>query len=183
MAQRGVETVEIVRAREMNVKNGCPAKRSPCIGLETEAERRSRRSNGFASFSLVVAKVQVGNVDLVMVAQALLRASERPCRVPVPVRCESGDDVRCTDPKLAEMRLRRATNITPSDESLLHNEHPACGWFAESTVNLGHVFAACYARDSPDDMSLILTWSILGRHAVRVVDHQDLKQFLLRLRA
>ena len=111
MARRGVEAVEIVRAREMNADNGCPAKRSPRIGLETEAERRSRRSNGFAKFSRAVAKVQVGNVDLVMVAKALLRASERPCRVPVPVRCESGDDVRCADPKLAEMRLRRAANI------------------------------------------------------------------------
>jgi hypothetical protein len=111
MARRGVETVETVRAREMNVKNGCPAKISPCIGFETEAERGSRRSNGFAKFSSAVAKVQVGNVDLVMVAKALLRASERPCRVPVPVRCESGDDVGCYDPKLAEMRLRRAINI------------------------------------------------------------------------
>jgi hypothetical protein len=111
MARRGVETVETVRAREMNVKNGCPAKISPCIGFETEAERGSRRSNGFARFSSAVAKVQVGNVDLVMVAKALLRASERPCRVPVPVRCESGDDVGCYDPKLAEMRLRRAINI------------------------------------------------------------------------
>jgi hypothetical protein len=80
MARRGVEAVEIVRAWEMNVKNGCPAMRSPCIGLETEAERRNRRSNGFAKLSCAVAKVQVGNVDLVMVAKALLRASERPCR-------------------------------------------------------------------------------------------------------
>jgi len=111
MAQRGVEVVEIVRAREMNVKNGCPAKRSPCIGVETEAERRSRRSNGFAKFFCAVTKVQVGNVDLEMVAKALLRASERPYREPVPVRCESDDDVRCYDPKLAEMRLRRAISI------------------------------------------------------------------------
>jgi hypothetical protein len=40
MARRGVEAVEIVRAREMNVKNGCPAMRSPRIGLETEVERK-----------------------------------------------------------------------------------------------------------------------------------------------
>jgi len=111
MARWGVEAVEIVRAREMNVNHGCPAKRSPRIGLETEAERRSRRSNGFSTFSCAVAKVQVGNVDLVMVAEAPLRASERPCREPAPVRCESGDNVRSTDPKQAEMRLRRATNI------------------------------------------------------------------------
>jgi hypothetical protein len=111
MAQGGVEAAETVRAREMNVNNGCPAMRSPRIGLETEAERRSRRSNGFTRLFRAVAKVQVGNVDLVMVAKALLRASERPCREPAPVRCESGDDVRCTDPKQAEMRLRRATII------------------------------------------------------------------------
>ncbi len=29
MAQRGVEAAETVRAREMNVNNGCPAMRSP----------------------------------------------------------------------------------------------------------------------------------------------------------
>jgi len=80
MARWGVEAVETARAREISVNNGCPAMRSPCIGLETEAERRSRRSNGFAKLSCAVAKVQVGNVDLVMVAKALLRASERPYR-------------------------------------------------------------------------------------------------------
>src|SRR5690242_17988642 len=46
-AQRGVEAVEVGGAREIRVDNGCLAKRAPRIGVETEAERRSRRSNGF----------------------------------------------------------------------------------------------------------------------------------------
>jgi len=61
MARRGVEAVETARVREISAGNGCPAMRSPCIGLETEAERRSRRSNGFAKLSCAVAKVQVGD--------------------------------------------------------------------------------------------------------------------------
>jgi hypothetical protein len=40
-AQRGVEIVQIARARNNGVKNGWPAKISPCIGIETEAERGS----------------------------------------------------------------------------------------------------------------------------------------------
>jgi hypothetical protein len=43
-------------------------------------ERKSRESNGFANASGVKTKVQAGNFDLVMVAKASLRASERPYR-------------------------------------------------------------------------------------------------------
>jgi hypothetical protein len=49
---RGVDAVEIVRAQEIGVENGCPAMRTPRSGFETEVERRSRRSDGSAKVIL-----------------------------------------------------------------------------------------------------------------------------------
>jgi hypothetical protein len=105
-ARRGVEAVEAARARGSIVKNGCPAMTSPCIGLETEAERRSGRSNGFAKLACVVTKVQARNADLVMVRKRRYGRVKGRAEIPAPVGCESGSAVCGIDPRQAEMRPR-----------------------------------------------------------------------------
>jgi len=71
----------VTKAPEIGADNGSKVMNSPGFGFETEpsggafGRTGSRRSFG------VEAKVQVGSVDLVMVAKASLRASERPFRV------------------------------------------------------------------------------------------------------
>ena len=78
--QRGVGTVVTKRAWESGVDNGSRAKNSPGFGFETELSGEpeiERVGVGFCAES----KGQAGSVDLVMVAKASLRASERPFRV------------------------------------------------------------------------------------------------------
>ena len=73
--------VAVTRAPEIGADNGSKVQNSPGFGFETEpsggafGRTSSRRNAG------VEAKAQVGSVDLVMVAKASLRASERPFRV------------------------------------------------------------------------------------------------------
>ena len=80
MTQRGVGTVVARRVRESGVNNGSRAKNSPGFGFETELGGEpeiERVGAGFCAES----KGQAGSLDLVMVAKASLRASERPFRV------------------------------------------------------------------------------------------------------
>ena len=69
------------RAAERQADNGLRVLNSPGFGFETKVERKSLRSNGSAKISGVEAKGQGRSIDLVMVAKASLRASERPFRV------------------------------------------------------------------------------------------------------
>ena len=76
-----METGRNRRAPEIGPDNGSRALISPCVGFETGMERGRPGSNGFGKIFGAEAKKQVGNVDLAMVAEASLRASERPFRV------------------------------------------------------------------------------------------------------
>ena len=65
----------------MGADNGFRVMNSPGFGLETESSGGVRDRTGWRKFFGVEAKEQGGSVDLVMVAKASLRASERPFRV------------------------------------------------------------------------------------------------------
>ncbi|HEX4277027.1 MAG TPA: hypothetical protein VHZ74_16840 [Bryobacteraceae bacterium] len=82
----------ITRAAEIGTDNGSMAMNSPGFGFDTELSEGAFDRTGLRSVSGVEAKAQVGSVDLVMVAKASLRASERPCRV----SGSDGIEVRCT---------------------------------------------------------------------------------------
>jgi len=61
--------------------NGSGVKSSPGIGFETEPSGGASDRTGTREHAGVETKEQGGSVDLVMVAKASLRASERPFRV------------------------------------------------------------------------------------------------------
>jgi len=70
-----------MRAPEIGADNGSKVMNSPGIGFETEPSGGALSRTGSQRNTGVEAKAQVGGVDLVMVAKASLRASERPFRV------------------------------------------------------------------------------------------------------
>ena len=70
-----------MRAREIGPDNGSEVMKLPGFGIETKPSKGAFDRTGLGRISCVEAKGQAGNVDLVMVAKALLRASERPFRV------------------------------------------------------------------------------------------------------
>jgi hypothetical protein len=72
---------DIMRAPEIGADNGFKVMNSPGIGFETEPSGGALGRTGSQRNTGVEAKAQVGSVDLVMVAKASLRASERPFRV------------------------------------------------------------------------------------------------------
>jgi len=80
MTQRGVGAVVVIGARESGIDNGSQVKNSPGFGFETELSGEPEIERVGAGFC-VESKGQAGSVDLVMVAKASLRASERPFRV------------------------------------------------------------------------------------------------------
>jgi len=63
------------------VDNGSRVRNSPGFGFETESSGGVLDRTGSRKIIGVEAKEQGGSVDLVMVAKASLRASERPFRV------------------------------------------------------------------------------------------------------
>jgi hypothetical protein len=71
----------ITKAPEIGADNGSKVKNSPGIGFETEPSEGAFGRTGSRRNTGVETKAQVGSVDLVMVAKASLRASERPFRV------------------------------------------------------------------------------------------------------
>ena len=71
----------IARAPEIGADNGSKVKNSPGFGFETKPSGGALDRTGSRRSFGVEAKGQVGSVDLVMVAKASLRASERPFRV------------------------------------------------------------------------------------------------------
>ena len=71
----------ITGAPEIGADNGSKVKNSPGFGFETELSGGALGRTGPQGDTGVEAKAQVGSVDLVMVAKASLRASERPFRV------------------------------------------------------------------------------------------------------
>jgi len=72
---------DITKAPEIGADNGFKVKNSPGFGFETEPSGGALSRTGSQRNTGVEAKAQVGSVDLVMVAKASLRASERPFRV------------------------------------------------------------------------------------------------------
>jgi hypothetical protein len=72
---------DITGAPEIGADNGSKVKNSPGFGFETEPSGGALDRTGARRNTGVEAKGQVGSVDLVMVAKASLRASERPFRV------------------------------------------------------------------------------------------------------
>jgi len=80
MTRRGVEAVVVTRARESDIDNGSRVKNSPGFGFETELSGEPEIERVGVGFC-VESKGQAGSIDLVMVAKASLRASERPFRV------------------------------------------------------------------------------------------------------
>ena len=106
----------IVRMPETGADNGSNVMSSPCSaskpnGAEEPGIERARDISG------VEAKEQGGSIDLVMVAKASLRASERPFRVSGSGRMPSLRMRSCFDPARAERRRRRARTM--------NREHPA----------------------------------------------------------
>ena len=71
----------ITGAPEIGADNGSKVKNSPGFGFETEPSEGALGRTGSRRNTGVEAKAQVRSVDLVMVAKASLRASERPFRV------------------------------------------------------------------------------------------------------
>jgi len=71
----------IMRAPEIGADNGSKVMNSPGIGFETEPSGGAFGRTGSQRNTGVEAKGQGRSVDLVMVAKASLRASERPFRV------------------------------------------------------------------------------------------------------
>jgi hypothetical protein len=71
----------IMRAPEIGADNGSKVMNSPGIGFETEPSGGAFGRAGSQRNTGVETKGQGGSVDLVMVAKASLRASERPSRV------------------------------------------------------------------------------------------------------
>jgi len=72
---------DITRAPEIGADNGSKVMNSPGIGFETEPSGGAFGRAGSQRNTGVETKGQGGSVDLVMVAKASLRASERPSRV------------------------------------------------------------------------------------------------------
>jgi hypothetical protein len=72
---------DVARAPEIGADNGLKVKNSPGFGFETKPSEGALDRTGSRRITGVEAKAQVGSVDLVMVAKASLRASERPSRV------------------------------------------------------------------------------------------------------
>jgi hypothetical protein len=72
---------DIARAPEIGADNGSKVKNSPGFGFETELSGGAFGRAGTRRDTGVEAKEQGRSVDLVMVAKASLRASERPFRV------------------------------------------------------------------------------------------------------
>jgi len=70
-----------MRAPVIGAGNGSKVTNSPGFGFETEPSGGAFDRTGSQTVSGVEAKEQGGSVDLVMVAKASLRASERPFRV------------------------------------------------------------------------------------------------------
>jgi hypothetical protein len=71
----------ITKAPEIGADNGSKVKNSPGFGFETELSGGAFGRTGSRRDTGVEAKEQGRSVDLVMVAKASLRASERPFRV------------------------------------------------------------------------------------------------------
>jgi hypothetical protein len=76
-----VEIGAVTRALEIAADNGIMVMNSPGFGFETESSGGAVNRTGLQRVSGVEAKEQGGSIDLVMVAKASLRASERPFRV------------------------------------------------------------------------------------------------------
>jgi hypothetical protein len=74
-------SVAITGPPEIGASNGSRVLNSPGFGFETELSGGAFGRTGSQRGTGVEAKAQVGSVDLVMVAKASLRASERPFRV------------------------------------------------------------------------------------------------------
>ena len=72
---------DVTGAPEIGADNGSKVLNSPGFGFETEPSGGALGRTGSHRNTGVEAKAQVGSVDLVMVAKASLRASERPFRV------------------------------------------------------------------------------------------------------
>lgn len=72
---------DIARAPEIGADNGSKVMNSPGIGFETEPSGGALGRTGSQRNIGVETKEQGRSVDLVMVAKASLRASERPFRV------------------------------------------------------------------------------------------------------
>jgi hypothetical protein len=70
-----------MKAPEIGAGNGSKVMNSPGFGFETKPSGGALDRTGSRRSFGVEAKAQVGSVDLVMVAKASLRASERPFRV------------------------------------------------------------------------------------------------------
>ena len=71
----------LFQSRRHRFPGSCPEPLAGPGAVAASASRRSFGSNGYAKVSCVEAKAQAGSIDLVMVAKASLRASERPFRV------------------------------------------------------------------------------------------------------
>ena len=72
---------DIATAPEIGADNGSRVKNSPGFGFETKLSGGAFDRTGSQRIAGVETKGQGGSVDLVMVAKASLRASERPFRV------------------------------------------------------------------------------------------------------
>jgi hypothetical protein len=70
-----------MRAPDIGANNGSKVMKSPGIGFETEPSGGAFGRTGSQRNTGVETKGQGRSVDLVMVAKASLRASERPFRV------------------------------------------------------------------------------------------------------
>jgi hypothetical protein len=84
-----VEIGRIMKAPEIGADNGSKVLNSPGFGFETKPSGGALDRTGSRRSFGVEAKEQVGSVDLVMVAKASLRASERPFRVSGSGRMQS----------------------------------------------------------------------------------------------
>jgi len=80
----------VTRAAEIGAGNGSMAMNSPGFGFDTEPSGGAFGRTGLRRLSGEETKAQARSIDLVMVAKASLRASERPFRVTGSGRMQVG---------------------------------------------------------------------------------------------
>jgi hypothetical protein len=108
---------DITRAAESGADNGSGAMNSPGFGIETEPSGGVPDRTGSRSIFGEEAKGQVGSIDLVMVAKASLRASERPFRVSGSGRMQFNEDSFLA-------LTRRALKGVAGERETMDQEHP-----------------------------------------------------------